>query len=327
MAIISYAQPADKTVIVVGDLAGTALAEDQVLIDSVSNWVENVIYYGSAAFNAASADTLYTDIDGVIISESINSVHVGNFGLRDEYPVPCILMEGTMTGDPETETTKWPLLMEGGGIWGYGTPEDEDIQWRIVNNEHHITKEYDVDDLIYYGETAGRGVPYIHDIDPEHIILATAARSDGGDVEDFVQDDAIAVAYIIDPEILYLNVAYTYLAEGTPEFYGILKRGAQFLFDFVPVGMRTVFANETNLSIFPNPATSIANIRFSIETGRDVSVNLISVTGGFVGNIYQGASQSGQNSINLNTDNYLPGLYFIELKMDNKLAYKKFVLK
>jgi len=319
-----FAQPAERTIIYVGGNA-TPDEGDQVMLDTLATWVETVKYYLSTEFNAASADTLYTDVDGVIISESINSIHVPNFALRDNYPVPCIAMEGVF--DVSSTTTKWPLLLDDGGIWGYGTPADEDIQWRIVDVDNYITSVFEEEDFIYFAETPSRGIPYIHGIDPNHVILATAARSDPGDVEGFDQDEAIACAYIEDPEIVYMNVSNLYFPEATDEFWGIMKRSVQFLLDFVPVGVDRVLAeNNADLNVFPNPASDNATIRFNIEGGQGITVNLISVMGGLVGTIHEGISTSGENSIQLNTGNYAPGLYFIELNVNNEVAYKKIVL-
>ena len=324
ITIVSFAQPADKTIIVVGG-SGEPEPEDQVLIDSLASWIENVVYYSAGEFNITIADSLYKDVDGVVISESITSTTIPNFARRDDYPVPCIAMEGVFSGPDDIN--KWPLLAEDGGIWGYTTPEEVDIQWRIADEEHYITDGYEIDDVIYYAETAVRGVPYIHHIVPDHIILATAFRTDGGGVDGYNQDEAIACAWIEYPAIIYMNVAYTYYAEGTVEWYAILKRSAQFLFGFTPVGVDQLLSPSTKLSVYPNPSAGNARISFNMEAGEKVLVNLISITGGLVGNIYNGISYKGENIISLDTDKFSPGLYFIELNVDDKLAYTKFVIK
>jgi hypothetical protein len=324
ISIFCFSQPADKTIIVVGGSTPPA-PEDGVLIDSLDNWIENVIYMSAAEFNFTIADSLYKDVDGVVISESITSSTIPNFARRDDYPVPCIVMEGVFSGPDDIN--KWPLLSEDGGIWGYPTPEEDDIQWRIADEEHYITSGFQIDDVIYYAETAARGVPYIHHIVPDHIILATAVRTDGGDQEGYNQDEAIACAWIEFPALIYMNVAYTYYAEGTPEWYGILKRSAQFLFDFVPVSTEQRLSPSTNLSVYPNPSSGNSRISYSMETVDKVRINLISITGGLVGNIYNGISQKGENIIDLETEKFPAGLYFIELNVNDKLAYTKLVIK
>lgn len=330
-SLMVVAQPdVDKTIIVVGADDGTARAEDQVMIDSVSQWV-NVVYMGSGEFNDATYDDLYgeggTNADGVLISESIGSTGVPNFALRDNYPVPVIMMEAATFTDDLESTEKWPLLLPGGGIWGYASPEDVDVQWRIMEDMHYITEEYNIGDMISYAGSADRGVPYLHDLSPYHVILATAAREDGGDVAEFVQDQAIAMAYIEDPEILFINVAYTYLAEGTDDFYNILHRGVKYMFNAHPVGVDQMLTNEFDLSVFPNPATDDAAVRFSAEAGKNVSVNLFSLTGALIGNVYTGISAAGENVIHLNTGDYSSGLFLVELQIGSRIAYSKFILQ
>jgi hypothetical protein len=223
-----FAQPDNDIIIIfVGSEASSPTPEDQVAIDSISQWV-NVEYYGAAEFNAATIDDLYstsgTNAAGIIISESIDSKTVPNFGRRDFYPVPAIVMEGVF-GTPDNEQ-KWPLLKADGGIWGYDPPEDVDVQWKIADNSNYITQNYSVGDEFNYADSPSRGVPYIHGIDYEHVILATAARESGGDANPtYVHSEAIALGYIIEPEILYMNVAYTYLPVASNEFYDILHRG------------------------------------------------------------------------------------------------------
>jgi len=86
-------------------------------------------------------------------------------------------------------------------------------------------------------------------------------------------------------------------------------------------------ADEAGLSVFPNPAGENASIRFSSEGAKNVSVNLYSVSGALIGNLHSGTSAAGENVIRLNTMDYSPGLYFVELQIGNKISYEKLVLK
>jgi len=328
---MAFAQPdVEKLIIFVGADDGTARAEDQVCIDSLSQWV-NIEYMGSSEFNDATADQLYGEsglgAEGVIISESIGSTAVPNFGRRDNYPVPAIIMEGVITGD-NTDETRWPLLIpDQGGTWGYGTPEAVDVQWKINDNFHYVTEQYNVGEVINYADSPDRGVPYIHHIAPEHLILATANRTEGGDNADFDQSQAVALGYIVDPPMIYMNVAYTYLAVASVDFYNILHRSVKYIFDAFPVGVDQVRTEEFGLTVFPNPAANEAAIRFSAEAGKDVSVNLYSLIGSELGSIYQGVTSGGAQEIRLNTSEYPSGVYMVELEVGKKVSHSKFVIK
>lgn len=322
----------DKIIIFVGQYESNEIrGEDQIALDSIAQWV-NVEFMDSGEFNDARSSELYGEggknAVGVIVSESIGSGAVGNFALVDGYPVPVILMEAGMFTDDPASDNKWPLLIEGGGIWGYGSPEAVDVQWQIAEDMHFITDGYNIGDIINYSPSPGRGVPYIHGISPYHVILATASRTEGGsDNETFVQDQAVALAYIEDPAILFMNFAYEYFSDATTEFWDLLHKSVIFMFDAFPVGFDQILTEEFNLSVFPNPVTSNAAVSFSSEAGQNVSLSLYSLTGALIGNVYEGISSAGENVINLPTEGYVSGLYLVKLQIDNKTAFSKFIVK
>lgn len=88
-----------------------------------------------------------------------------------------------------------------------------------------------------------------------------------------------------------------------------------------------LLADEIDLSIYPNPATSEATLGFYVEAGRNVSVNIYSVTGSLIGNVHQGISVAGKNYVHFNTNNYGTGIYFVELQIDNDVTYSKLVIQ
>ena len=63
-----------------------------------------------------------------------------------------------------------------------------------------------------------------------------------------------------------------------------------------------------------------------MDAGRNISVNLISVTGGLVGTFYQGVSVAGQNNITISLSDVAAGIYFVELNIDHsKVAFSKLI--
>lgn len=332
VSLLAFAQPdVDKTIIYVGQYVANTediRAEDSIAMDSIAQWV-NVVFMDQGVFNEASAGDLYgesgTNAVGVVFSESIGSNGVFNFGLQDGYPVPAIVMEfAVFTSDLEA-TDKWPLLVEGGGIWGADPGQEVDLQWRIFDDLHYITEEYAVDQVVTMATPENsRGIPYLHGLEPYHIILATGAKPDAGD---YIQDQAITCAWIEDPAMLLMNISYEHLPNCTEDYFNILHRAVKFMFEAFPVGVDQILTDEFNLSVFPNPATDHATVRFSMEAGKEVSVKLYSVTGGLIGNVYKGISAGGENVINLDTEEYVSGLYLLELEVDNKISYSKFVLQ
>jgi hypothetical protein len=86
-------------------------------------------------------------------------------------------------------------------------------------------------------------------------------------------------------------------------------------------------ADDINLSLYPNPASDLATLNFTVDAGKSVSVNLYNVTGSMIGSIYEGISIAGLNNINLNTTNYSSGVYFVEVQIDNQITYSKLVIQ
>lgn len=316
-----------KTLIVVGGNVDQPNAEDQVMIDSLEKWVTDVYYLHMDEFNNAIIEELYEEdgygAEGVIISESINSASVGNFGL-DEYPVPSIVLEGVFTGD-QSSTEKWPLLLEDGGIWGYGTPEYVDVQWKIVETQHYITENFSNGDIINYAPEEGRGVPYIHGVAVPHQILAVAARENGGnDVPDFVQDEAIAMAELPDQGILYMNVAYTYLAVGTEEFYDILHRGVEYMFDAYAdnTSAREISSDNLKLQVYPNPARDKVTVRYSARDKGKASISVINLAGK---EVYQKREDAvfGINASKIDAHQFDKGIYMVRVCINDQVSHQK----
>ncbi|MBN2484437.1 MAG: T9SS type A sorting domain-containing protein [Bacteroidales bacterium] len=92
-----------------------------------------------------------------------------------------------------------------------------------------------------------------------------------------------------------------------------------------PVSDDQLSANEISMSVYPNPATSNAALRFSSEAGKNVSVKMYNITGSLIETIYHGVSQAGRNTVTLNTAAYSPGIYFVELQVGDKTVSSKLI--
>lgn len=328
-----FAQSVEKILIFVGGQEDSARVEDQVAIDSLTSWGMEIVYMGSTQFNDATVADLYeggASADGVIISESIGSTNVPNFGIRDEYPVPIIIMEGVLTND-DASTTKWPLLDAEGGVWGFDPPEDVDVEWEINDTDHYITENYDLGQVIKYAPEKGRGVPYLHGIDPSHQVLAVATRTEGGtDNPTWVKDEAITLAVIEDPAIVYMNVAYTYLAVASVEFYDILHRSVEFISDAIPEppeppeGINDI-ENRFELKVFPYGGEMA--VRFKAPAGQSARITMYDMTGKHVANLYEGETVSGYNFASFNAAEYSNGIYIVKMESGNQTLNTKVVIK
>ncbi|GDX50988.1 hypothetical protein LBMAG27_00350 [Bacteroidota bacterium] len=70
-------------------------------------------------------------------------------------------------------------------------------------------------------------------------------------------------------------------------------------------------------SIYPNPATSNANVHFFLENSSNLEVNLIDVTGKLIQSVYSGSMAKGHHDLKVNTNNIPSGIYMISMKADN----------
>ena len=83
---------------------------------------------------------------------------------------------------------------------------------------------------------------------------------------------------------------------------------------------------EQMLTVAPNPATDFANITLHIPTAAPVSVRVLDAKGGIL-QARQFGSLQGDFEIGLNTSNYAPGLYIVEMQMNGQRTQKKLVIR
>lgn len=76
----------------------------------------------------------------------------------------------------------------------------------------------------------------------------------------------------------------------------------------------------------PNPSNGNTMINYSIAKEGNVSLEVYDVTGQLVSNVNEGQQVAGQHSIDLNTSNYAPGVYFYTLIVDGVKVTKKMVI-
>lgn len=106
-------------------------------------------------------------------------------------------------------------------------------------------------------------------------------------------------------------------------------------FDLAGVGIihqlvNSIKSNEEanfNIQIYPNPAKSIATINYQLQKESSVQLRLLNANGTQLDQLENEKKKSGFYSVNLNLETYTPGLYFIQLNVNNNLITKKIVVK
>lgn len=95
--------------------------------------------------------------------------------------------------------------------------------------------------------------------------------------------------------------------------------------DPTTVSLNTASVNE--FSIFPNPATDKATVRFSSENASDVSVQVIDITGKVIETVSLNNVAAGVNSTELNTTGFASGIYSVVVTTNDSSVTKKLVIK
>ena len=122
------------------------------------------------------------------------------------------------------------------------------------------------------------------------------------------------VGMLIDPQGKIDNAGYTTINEA-------IQNG------FVTGLQEISFTNLAQmLTVAPNPASDFANITLHIPTAAPVSVRVLDAKGGIL-QARQFGSLQGDFEIGLNTTNFAPGLYIIEMQMNGERIQKKLVIR
>lgn len=315
LTISAYGQK--KLVYVVGSAAVDAIeSQDQLLMDSISQWVD-IRYLDQNSFNGDLSETKYDTIDGVIIFESVNSKTIVNFGITEAFPVPCITMEAGLI-------STWGLLEPApdGGIWGYAGEfcEEVDLEWQLSDVSHPILQwagmgAYQEEDVVTWSgheDPASYGIPYLYGVMKDIEVIAVAARTESGDNPDndvFEQEEALSIFEIPSLELLYMCAAKAFIeGAATQDFWNILHESVLYMFDPREdfVGLNAL-DNPAKCSVYPNPA--YGQVTISTENVKNASVMLTNYLGQKVAEF-----EMTGNHLEIETGNLSAGLYFISFE-------------
>lgn len=122
------------------------------------------------------------------------------------------------------------------------------------------------------------------------------------------------VGMLIDPQGKIDNAGYTTINEAVQNGY---------------VGVDELIGSinlEQMLTVAPNPATDFANITLHIPTAATVSVRIMDAKGGII-QARQYGSLQGDFELGINTTNFAPGLYVVEMQMNEQRVQKKLIIK
>jgi hypothetical protein len=111
---------------------------------------------------------------------------------------------------------------------------------------------------------------------------------------------------------------------GTEIIFNTDFEGSDEIVEFSLLGtdIETV-STESSFNIFPNPFEDFTNVNFTLNSTENVELNLYDITGKVIYNIKSGEMNAGSHSIKIDAGDLKPGIYFVSLKIGDKLLSKK----
>lgn len=122
------------------------------------------------------------------------------------------------------------------------------------------------------------------------------------------------VGMLIDPQGKIDNAGYTTINEAVQNGYAGLEE------QIAAINL------EQMLTVAPNPASDFTNINLHIPTAATVSLRILDAKGSILQGRQYG-SLEGDYEVGLNTSSFAPGLYIVEMQLNNQRIQKKLIIK
>ena len=133
------------------------------------------------------------------------------------------------------------------------------------------------------------------------------------------QDEDLYLGYSVDNDS-YLDGAlddvrlYNYILSDN-EIDSLYKLG-------IPSKNIPVYSDNSNLSIYPNPAVDVLYLKYSIKNNNDIYVNIYSLSGKIIRSIEMN-NQPASGVMKIAVDDLVPGIYFIRFITDRNIKTEK----
>lgn len=86
-------------------------------------------------------------------------------------------------------------------------------------------------------------------------------------------------------------------------------------------------ASISSMVLYPNPASTVANLELNVAKKGKVSVKIYNVTGQIISEITNQEYAAGKYNINVNLEKMQSGIYMIQMISDNTTSTKKMIVK
>lgn len=94
------------------------------------------------------------------------------------------------------------------------------------------------------------------------------------------------------------------------------------------VGIEELNAEKINIKLYPNPSKNdFSTLSFDLENNEQVTITLLNNLGQNIQSIHNGNLPKGNNKITVKTANLSQGLYFLSIKVGNKISTQKLLIE
>lgn len=84
--------------------------------------------------------------------------------------------------------------------------------------------------------------------------------------------------------------------------------------------------NNIDLKIYPNPNSGKYNLSYNISNNADVVIEMFSIDGKFITQLFSGNQTSGNQILNFDLNNISKGVYIVQLKTNDFSITKKLII-
>ncbi len=127
----------------------------------------------------------------------------------------------------------------------------------------------------------------------------------------------IAVSKIVDGD-------YILIINNVEDLAGNAMENVEIEFSYEGYGIENL--NFVNAEVYPNPINSILHCKFVSSENANLSINIIDLSGREIMKTSQNLV-NGQNNFSIFLGDQKPGIYFLEMKTDNKVFRKKIMFE
>jgi PKD repeat protein len=96
---------------------------------------------------------------------------------------------------------------------------------------------------------------------------------------------------------------------------------------FCTVGIEELFASKFNLSVYPNPFESVANISYKLDSKQDVTITVMDILGRVVGEVVENNQSAGAHIIRLDDSKFSArsAVYMVRIKIGEDMITKQMI--